>query len=172
MALKISFSDGVIKEVSDAELARIGEQLKGVVSENFGKSRVRDMISDGLELRRLGDVLESDIGGDERRRLEVTFYSLADKIRRESQELADRQERESRPQWVINGSYKGAEVMKPEQHRTADGSVCWVIDSPKSTRFQGATAYRDESGRLLGGGHVKVKQGRLKPDPDSLAMDR
>jgi hypothetical protein len=172
MALKISFSDGVIKEVSDAELARITERLKGVVSETFGKSRVREMISDGLELRRLGDVLETNIRGEERTRLEGTFYSLADKIRRESRELAERQELDAR--WVVNEpAWVAPAPLNPEIRTTSDSSAYWGEGPiPKGVRIHGAAVHRDASGRLLNGVHVKVKQGRVKPDPNSMSNDR
>jgi hypothetical protein len=169
MALKISFSHGVTKEVSDAELARVTERLKGVVSESFGKGRVRDMISDGLELRRLGDVLETDIDGAERARLEVTFYSLADKIRRESRELAERQELSA--QWVVNEpAWVPPAPMNPNFRKSSDTSAHRVMNQ-EGARNHGVSVKRDASGRLLGGAHVKIKD-QVKRGPSSMSNDR
>ncbi|KWS82153.1 hypothetical protein [Pseudomonas amygdali] len=89
MALKISFSGKSTKVVSADEAARIKERLKSVMPLNPRKTRVRDMIRDGLELRRLGDALESEISEAERSDLESAFYNLAAKIRKETAALVE-----------------------------------------------------------------------------------
>lgn len=101
MALKISFSGKSTKEVSEDEAARITERLKAVMPPNHRKNRVREMIRDGLELRRLGDALESDVYGAERSDLESAFYSMADKIRIETAALVEsNRQRSSRVTFV------------------------------------------------------------------------
>lgn len=90
MALKISFANGSSKVISDSEIDRINAKLDKVLSPNFGKGEIRDMIADGLELRRLGEELESGVSGDERAELESTFDTLADKIRDETKALINK----------------------------------------------------------------------------------
>lgn len=106
MALKISFSAKSTKEVTEADAARINERLRGLLSPNFGEGLVRDMIKDGLELRRMGDALESDVSGTERRDLESDFYSLAGKIRRETAALVDSKRQESPRVTIVNSPVK------------------------------------------------------------------
>ena len=76
--------------ISDSEIDRINAKLDKVLSPNFGKGKIRDMIADGLELRRLGEELESGVSGDERAELESAFDTLADKIRDETKALINK----------------------------------------------------------------------------------
>lgn len=86
MALKISFSDGTFKEFDEAEDASMNEKLDKMLSPGFGKGRASRMIADGLELGRLGEILERKSLNDiEKKALQSAFYSLAKKIREQSE---------------------------------------------------------------------------------------
>lgn len=86
MALKISFSDGTIKEFDDVEDASMNEKLDKMLSPGFGKGKASRMIADGLELSRLSAILErKSLSRMEKKALEGAFYSLAKKIRDQSQ---------------------------------------------------------------------------------------
>ncbi|WP_247841640.1 hypothetical protein [Pseudomonas sp. MWU12-3103b] len=139
MALKVSFSRGSSRILSDTEIDQANAKLDKILSPNFGKGKIRDMIADGLELKRLSEELESGVSGDERAELEKAFYSLAGKIREETDALVEKNGRE-RSATGVNGetnmSPEGRAQAEPHS-RPSNGRPAMVIHVAGDNRLHG-----------------------------------
>lgn len=133
MVLKFSYSDGTSKDFTESEEAEINKSLDRMLSRDFGKGRVRQMIADGLELRRLDEALtQPDLDAAKKQSLRDAFYSLAAKIRKQTKSAVNLEQ--IRVKHAVEGT--AAVHMPPAQHFAKGGPIVavTVVRSPIRVR--------------------------------------